>query len=280
MTTLAGALRTTGAHATDIAYQDVGDGQPVVLIHGWPLSHRMWEHQVSTLVGAGYRCITYDRRGFGDSAATSGGYDYDTFASDLHQLLTHLDLHDVVLVGFSMGGGEVARYLGRYGAARISKVMLLASVTPFMRRTRDNPGGVAGAGLDRMLAAVKADRIGFLTKFFVDFYNADDVSDAEVGADLIAYGKSLAWPADPIATQQCVVAFSDTDFRPDLRTIRVPVLIVHGDADRIVPFPASAVRTQAMIAGSEMAVIAGAPHGFPATHARELDVLLLNFLKA
>lgn len=279
MNALANALRTTGANATEIAYQDEGVGQPVVLIHGWPLSHSMWEHQVSTLVGAGYRCVTYDRRGFGDSAASNGGYDYDTFASDLHQLMTHLDLHDVLLVGFSMGGGEVARYLGRYGSERVSKVMLLASVTPFMRRTKDNPGGVAGTGLDRMLAAVKADRIGFLTKFFVDFYNADVVGNAVVGSDLIAFGKSLAWRADPIATQQCVVAFGDTDFRPDLRTIRVPVLIVHGDADRIVPFPASAVRTQAMIPGSQMAVIAGAPHGFPATHAKELDVLLLNFLK-
>lgn len=279
MTTLANALRTTGANATDIAFQDEGDGQPVVLIHGWPLSHSMWEHQVSTLVAAGYRCVTYDRRGFGDSGASSGGYDYDTFASDLHQLMTHLDLRNVMLVGFSMGGGEVARYIGRYGADRVSKVMLLASVTPFLRRTKDNPGGIAGTGLDRMLAAVKTDRIGFLTKFFVDFYNADVAGNAVVGSDLMAYGKSLAWRADPVATQQCVVAFGDTDFRADLRTIHVPVLIVHGDADRIVPFPASAVRTQAMIPGSQMAVIEGGPHGFPATHAAELDALLLNFLK-
>jgi non-heme chloroperoxidase len=278
VTLIANALRTTGANAAEIAYQDIGEGQPVVLIHGWPLSHSMWEHQVSTLVAGGYRCVTYDRRGFGDSAA-SGGYDYDTFASDLHQLLTHLDLRDVTLVGFSMGGGEVARYFSRYGGQRIAKVMLLASVTPYLRRTRDNPGGIPGVGLDRMLAAVKADRVGFLAKFFVDFYNADDPESPASLTDLIAYGKSLAWRADPIATQECVVAFGDTDFRPDLRTIRVPVLIVHGDADRIVPFPASAVRTQASIPGSRMAVIAGAPHGFPATHAAELDTLLLDFLK-
>jgi non-heme chloroperoxidase len=243
------------------------------------LSHRMWEHQVSTLVGAGYRCVTYDRRGFGDSAASSGGYDYDTFAADLHQLLTHLDLRNVMLVGFSMGGGEVARYLGRYGSERIAKVMLLASVTPYLRRTKANPGGIAGTGLDRMLAAVKADRIAFLAKFFVDFYNADAEGSTGVGEDLIAFGKSLAWRADSLATQQCVVAFGDTDFRSDLPTIRVPVLIVHGDADRIVPFPASAVRTQALIPGSDLAVIPGAPHGFPATHKAELDALLLNFLK-
>ncbi len=279
MTCVANALHTTGANATEIAYQDVGDGQPVVLIHGWPLSHEMWEHQVSTLVGAGFRCITYDRRGFGDSAASVAGYDYDTFASDLHQLLTHLDLQDVLLVGFSMGGGEVARYIRRYGSHRISKVMLLASVTPYLRRTRDNPGGVAGTMLDRMLAAVKADRIGFLTKFFVDFYNADVVGSAVNGSDLLAYGKSLAWRADPMATQQCVVAFGDTDFRPDLRAIHVPVLIVHGDADRIVPFLAAAVRTQAMIPGSQLTVIAGAPHGFPSTHAAELDALMLNFFR-
>jgi peroxiredoxin len=279
VTILANALRTTGVNATEIAYQDEGTGQPVVMIHGWPLSHRMWEHQVSTLVAAGYRCVTYDRRGFGDSAASSGGYDYDTFASDLHQLMTHLDLRNAMLVGFSMGGGEVARYLSRYGSSRVSKVMLLASVTPFLRRTRDNPSGIAGVGLDRMLAAVKTDRIGYLAKFFVDFYNADDVGNTAVGSDLIAYGKSLAWRADPIATQGCIVAFGDTDFRGDLRAIRVPTLIVHGDADRIVPFLASAVRTQAMIDGSQMAVMAGAPHGFPATHAAELDALMLNFLK-
>src|SRR3712207_2027869 len=175
-------VKTTGAHATDIYYQDLGRGQPVVLIHGWPLSHRMWEAQINALTEAGYRCVAYDRRGFGESGKPAGGYDYDTFAADLDALITQLDLHDLVLAGFSMGGGEVARYLGRYGSARVSKAMLLGAVPPFLLKTEDNPQGVDKKVFDGMLAAVKADRIAFLEEFFPTFYNQQSSASGSRGA--------------------------------------------------------------------------------------------------
>lgn len=272
-------IKTTGALATDIYYQDLGKGQPIVLIHGWPLSHRMWEAQINALTEAGYRCIAYDRRGFGDSGQPAGGYDYDTFASDLNDLMTQLDLRDAVLAGFSMGGGEVARYLGRYGSKRVSKAMLLGAVPPFLLKTPDNPEGVDKSVFDGMLDGVKKDRIGFLGAFFPNFYNTEAGAKG-VSADLIPFSKSVAWSASPLATQQCIVAFGTTDFRQDLKAMAVPSLIVHGDADRIVPFDVSAKRSHAMIAGSRLEVLKGAPHGFAATHAEQLNALMLDFLRA
>ena len=272
-------VKTTGAHATDIHYQDLGKGQPVVLIHGWPLSHRMWESQINALTAAGYRCIAYDRRGFGDSGKPTGGYDYDTFASDLNDLMTELDLRDAALAGFSMGGGEVARYLGRYGADRVSKAMLLGAVPPFLLKTADNTEGVDKAVFDGMLAAVTKDRVAFLEEFFPNFYNYDATSK-NISADVIPFSKWVAWGASPLATQQCIVAFGTTDFRGDLKKITVPTLIVHGDSDRIVPLEVSGKRSHDMIKGSRLEVLKGAPHGFAATHAPQLNTLMLDFLRS
>ncbi len=271
-------LKTTGALATDIYYQDLGKGQPVVLIHGWPLSHQMWEAQVNALTEAGYRCIAYDRRGFGDSGRPAGGYDYDTFASDLNDLMIHLDLRDAALAGFSMGGGEVARYLGRYGSARVSKAMLLGAVPPFLLKTPDNPEGIDRSVFDGMLDGVKKDRIAFLEQFFPNFYNYEPGSKS-TSADLIAFSKWVAWGASPLATQECITAFGTTDFRKDVKAITVPTLIVHGDADRIVPINVSARRSHKMITGSQLEVLKGAPHGFAATHAAQLNTFMLDFLR-
>ena len=272
-------LKTTGTHPTDIHYHDVGTGKPVVLIHGWPLSHRMWEAQINALVDAGYRCIAYDRRGFGESGKPAGGYDYDTFASDLNDLMTSLDLRGAALAGFSMGGGEVARYLGKYGSERVSKAMLLGAVPPFLLKTADNPEGVDKSVFDGMIASVKKDRIAFLEEFFKNFYNYEPGAKG-VSADLIPFSKWVAWGASPVATQQCIVAFGTTDFRKDLAKITVPTLIAHGDSDRIVPFEVSGKRSHAMIKGSRLEVVKGAPHGFAATHAQKLSDLMLDFLRS
>ena len=273
-------LKTTAAPATDIYFEDSGgSGQAVVLIHGWPLSHAMWEGQVNALTAAGYRCVTYDRRGFGESGKATGGYDYDTFASDLNDLLNELDLRNVVLVGFSMGGGEVARYIGRYGEGRVAKAVLMSSVTPYLLKTDDNPSGVPQAVFDEMLAGVTKDRINFLADFTPKFFKggmfAPSASD-----DVIAFSKSIAWRASPLGTQQCVVAFSATDFRADLAKFTVPTLIVHGDSDGIVPIDHSGRRAAELVSGSKLEVIGGAPHGLTATHPEEANTLLLEFLKS
>jgi non-heme chloroperoxidase len=270
-------VRTSGAFATELYYQDVGEGRPVVLIHGWPLSHRMWETQVNALVAAGHRVIAYDRRGFGESGKPGGGYDYDTFATDLHELMTQLDLRDAALAGFSMGGGEVARYVGRHGTGRVSKAMLLGAVPPFLLKTADNPDGAPQELFDGMLAGVRKDRLAFLDEFFPNFYNTDVVPSH---ADLVPFSKWIAWAASPIATQQCIVAFGTTDFRPDLAKIDVPTLVVHGDADRIVPLEISGRKSHAAIRGSRLEVLAGAPHGFAATHGDDLARLMVAFLGA
>lgn len=269
-------IKTTSAPETDLYYQDLGEGQPVVLIHGWPLSHRMWESQINALTEAGYRCIAYDRRGFGESGKPAGGYDYDTFASDLNDLMTQLDLRDAVLAGFSMGGGEVARYIGRYGEDRVAKAALLGAVPPFLLKTDDNPDGAPQELFDGMLAGVREDRLAFLNDFFGNFYNTDSV---DAHADLVPYSKWIAWAASPLGTQRCIVAFGTTDFRDDLEKFTVPTLIVHGDEDRIVPIEISGKKSHELVRGSRYEVLQGAPHGFAATHAEQLNQLLLEFLR-
>jgi peroxiredoxin len=269
-------IKTSGANPTELYYYEQGQGKPVVLIHGWPLSHRMWESQITALSEAGFRCIAYDRRGFGDSGRPTAGYDYDTFAADLNDLMTQLDLRDATLAGFSMGGGEVARYIGRYGTGRLSKAMLLGAVPPFLMKTADNPEGVDKSVFDGMLANVKKDRIAFFEQFFPNFYN---LAPGE-GADLLGFTKWIAWGASPLGTQQCIVAFGETDFRADLGKFDIPTCIVHGDADRIVPIDVAGKRSHRMISGSRLEVLPGAPHGFAATHAEDLNRIMLDFLKS
>lgn len=272
-------LTTTAIPPTEIYYEDMGRGRPVVLIHGWPLSGRMWEGQVNALLDAGYRCVTYDRRGFGNSGRPGGGFDYDTFSSDLRDVVTALDLQNAMLVGFSMGGGEVARYLGRYGDDRVSRAMLVAAVPPFLLKTPDNAGGVEPSVFDDMIAGVKRDRIGFLSEFLKGFFNWEPGKPVP-SEEAIVYVKSLAWIASPLATQQCITAFGTTDFRRDLAKIRIPVLVVHGDADRIVPLELSGRKAAAAIAGSRLEVLSGAPHGLTVTHGDELNRLMLGFLRS
>ena len=271
-------LKTSAAPSTHLHYVDLGSGRPVVLVHGWPLSHRMWESQIVALTDAGFRCVAYDRRGFAESGRPTGGYDYDTFASDLNDLMTHLDLRDVALAGFSMGGGEVARYLGRYGASRVSKAMLLGSVTPYLLKTKDNPGGVDGSVFDGMIAGMKADRIGFLEQFFPNFYNYEPGMKG-VSADLIPFSKWIAWAASPLATLECITAFGTTDFRSDMEAFTMPTLVAHGDSDRIVPFEVSGKVAHEMIPGSRLGLLKGLPHGFAATHSAQLNELMLDFLR-
>jgi pimeloyl-ACP methyl ester carboxylesterase len=272
-------LTTTAIPPTEIYYEDMGRGRPVVLIHGWPLNGRMWEGQVNALLDAGYRCVTYDRRGFGNSGRPGGGFDYDTFSSDLRDVVTALDLQNAMLVGFSMGGGEVARYLGRYGDDRVSRAMLVAAVPPFLLKTPDNAGGVDPSVFDDMIAGVKRDRIGFLSEFLKRFFNWEPGKPVP-SEEAIVYVKSLAWIASPLATQQCITAFGTTDFRRDLAKIRIPVLVVHGDADRIVPLELSGQKAAAAIAGSRLEVLSGAPHGLTVTHGDELSRLMLGFLRS
>jgi non-heme chloroperoxidase len=268
-------IQTSGANPTELYYYEQGEGKPVVLIHGWPLSHRMWESQITALAAAGYRVIAYDRRGFGQSGRPTAGYDYDTFAADLNDLITQLDLREVALAGFSMGGGEVARYIGTYGTERISKAMLLGAVPPFLLKTDDNPEGVDKSVFDGMLEGVRKDRIAFLENFFPSFYNLQPGQ----GQDLLAFSKWIAWAASPLATQQCILAFGTTDFRADLEKCDVPTLVAHGDADQIVPLDVSGKRSHDLIQGSRLEVVKGAPHGFAATHAQQLNDLMLGFLR-
>jgi non-heme chloroperoxidase len=271
-------LRTTASPTTELYYEDRGQGPAIVLIHGWPLSGAMWESQVNALVDAGFRCVSYDRRGFGRSGRPNGGYDYDTFAGDLHDVVTALDLHSFALAGFSMGGGEVARYIGKYGTERVSKAVLISAVTPFLLKTDDNPDGLDGAVFDGMIDGLKKDRINFLAGFLEQFFNREPGS-AMPSDDVIAYAKSVAWIASPVGTQQCVTAFGRTDFRPDLAKFDLPTLVIHGDMDRIVPIEASGKRAAALIAGARLEVITGAPHGLTVTHGDRVTALLSTFMQ-
>lgn len=261
----------------DLYYEDHGTGKPVILIHGWPLSGQSWEKQVPVLISAGYRVITYDRRGFGDSSKPTSGYDYDTFAEDLHKLVSKLDLHDAALVGFSMGGGEVARYLGTYGAERIEKAVFLASIPPFLLKTPDNPGGVDGVVFDGIKAGIVADRLAFLTAFFTNFYNFDVLRGKSVSDEVVRSSWNIGAGASPKGTLDCVSAWL-TDFRKDLARINIPTLVVHGDADRILPIDATGKRMSELIKGCRYVVIEGGPHGLNWTHAEQVNHELLNFL--
>lgn len=261
----------------DLYYEDHGQGKPVVLIHGWPLSGRSWEKQTTALLAAGHRVITYDRRGFGESSKPTAGYDYDTLAADLNSLLTRLDLADVALVGFSMGGGEVARYLGRYGSERARRAVFLGAIPPFLLKTADNPSGVDAAIFDGIKKGLAADRPAFLAGFLQNFYNVDVLGGKRVSDELVRLSWTIASGASPVGTLACVSAWL-TDFRKDLAKIDVPTLVVHGDADRIVPLEVSGRRTHEAVGGSRLVVLKDAPHGFTWTHAEEVNRALIEFL--
>jgi non-heme chloroperoxidase len=261
----------------DLYYEDHGSGKPVVLIHGWPLSGASWEKQTAALLDAGYRVIAYDRRGFGRSSQPSSGYDYDTFAEDLHKLLTKLDLRDVALVGFSMGGGEVARYLGTYGSKGVSKAVFIASVPPFLLKTADNPEGVDGSVFEGIKKAIAADRPAFLSAFLANFYNVDVLGGKRISDQVVQYNWNVGVGASAKGTLDCVSAWV-TDFRKDLPRIDVPALVSHGDADRILPIAASGTRTHKAVKGARIMVVAGGPHGLTWTHAETVNRELLNFL--
>jgi non-heme chloroperoxidase len=263
--------------AIELYYEDHGMGKPVVLIHGWPLSGRSWEKQTPVLLDAGYRVIAYDRRGFGDSSKPTSGYDYDTFASDLHSLITGLDLRDVTVVGFSMGGGEVARYVGTYGSERVTKAVFMAAIPPFLLKTSDNPTGVDGSVFEGIKKAIAADRPAFLTKFLADFYNVDVLGGKQVSDEVVRLSWNIGAGASPKGTLDCVSAWL-TDFRKDLQRFNVPTLVVHGDADRILPLAATGTPTQTAVSGSRLVVVKGGPHGLNWTHADEVNRELLAFV--
>jgi pimeloyl-ACP methyl ester carboxylesterase len=269
-----GKENSTSIH---LYYEDHGSGEPVVLIHGYPLSSASWERQVPVLLKAGHRVIAYDRRGFGKSSQPTTGYDYDTFAEDLHKLVTHLKLRDFALVGFSMGGGEVARYIGKFGSKGVSKAVIMGGVPPFLLKTADNPEGVDGGVFEGIEKAVAADRYAFFTAFFKDFYNTDVNLGKRVSEQAVQASWNVAAIASATASLACVPTWGE-DFRNDVAKIDVPTLVIHGDSDRIVPFSAAGQRTAKLINGAELVVIKDGPHNVAWTHADEVNSALVSFL--
>ena len=261
----------------ELYYEDHGAGKPVVLIHGWPLSGRSWEKQVPPLLDAGYRVVTYDRRGFGESSKPTVGYNYDTLAEDLHKLITKLDLRNVTLAGFSMGGGEVARYLGTYGTERVSNAIFMAAIPPFLLKTPDNPEGVDRSVFDGIQKGLAADRPAFLSQFVSNFYNIDVLRGKLISDQDVQLSWNIAALASPKGTLDCVAAWL-TDFRQDLQRINIPTLVIHGDADRILPLAATGKRTHELVKGSRLVVVDGGPHGLTWTHAEIVNRALIEFL--
>jgi non-heme chloroperoxidase len=261
----------------ELHFTDQGEGQPVVLVHGWPLSGRSWEAQLPALIGAGYRVITYDRRGFGQSSQPWLGYEYDTLAADLAALMDHLDLTDAILIGFSMGGGEVVRYLNTYGTDRVSKAVLASAVPPYLFKSDDNPdGGIDDAFIAGMIGDVTRDRMAFLDEFLTTFFSAG--RKLKISRQQKAYAVSLAAAASAKATIDCINAWGRTDFRADLPAVTVPTLVIHGAADNIVPIEVSGQRTAEAISGSVLVVLEDAPHGLTVSHAEEWNAAVLQFL--
>jgi pimeloyl-ACP methyl ester carboxylesterase len=271
-------MPTTQSNGIELSYTDSGgDGRPVVLIHGWPLSGASWSEQIPALTGAGYRVITYDRRGFGASTKPTDGYDYDTLSEDLAGLLDHLGVSDATLVGFSMGGGEVARYLSSRGSERVRSAVLAGAVPPFLLKTDDNPdGGLGDEDVEGMKAGFREGRAEFLDGFSKDFFSVD--GELKVSEEQRQHALSLTEPALDEAIEACIDAFGRTDFREDLAKIDVPVLVIHGDGDGIVPIEVSGHRSAEAIPDATLHVVKGGPHGFNVSHADELNRALLEFL--
>tara|TARA_R110002051_G_scaffold4683_4_gene25978 strand:+ start:13384 stop:14217 length:834 start_codon:yes stop_codon:yes gene_type:complete len=269
----------TAKEQVDIFYEDYGSGQPVILIHGWPLSRKSWEQQVWKIVEEGFRCIAYDRRGFGTSSSPWGEYDYSALAGDLNAIIEELDLKDAIIVGFSMGGGEVVRYLTDYGSSRIAKAALISSIIPLVKQKSDNPDGVPEDALNGIIVALQKDRVGFLKEFSKGFYNYDENKGERVSEAQLDYDFTIASFASPRATIQTALSWMHTDFRSELKNVTVPTLIVHGDADATVPIETSAKQAAEGIKYSTYEVVKGAPHGLNVTHPDELNKILISFLK-
>jgi non-heme chloroperoxidase len=261
----------------ELYYEDRGTGKPIVLVHGWPLSGASWERQSAALLKAGHRVITYDRRGFGRSSQPAAGYEYDTLAKDTWHLLEALDLKDVTLVGFSMGGGEVARYLGKYNEGRVTKAVFMSAIPPALRKSGDNPEGVDPAVFDGIKKGIEADRFAFLEAFLQNFYNADALKE-RISPAAIHASFNVATASGYEGFLACVDAWLE-DFREDLKQVKIPTLVIHGDADRILPIDATGKRTAALIPGAKLHVIKDGPHGLNWTHATEVNTALLSFLK-
>jgi non-heme chloroperoxidase len=271
------AVGTENDAPIEIHYEDHGAGQPVVLIHGYPLSGRAWDKQVPVLLEAGHRVITYDRRGFGHSSQPVVGYDYDTFASDLHALLEALDLHDVTLVGHSMGTGEVTRYLSAYGSARVATGVLVSPIPPFLLQTSDNPDGVPQSVFDGFVEAAQSDMPAWMKGFLDNFYNADTLRGTLVSDQAYQASWNIAASASATAAVACIPTWA-TDFRADLPKIDVPILVVQGDADRVLPLDKTGKRLPGLIDDAQLVVIEGGPHAIPWTHADQVNTALLDFL--
>jgi len=262
----------------EIYYEDHGSGSPVVLIHGWPLSGASWEKQTAALLAAGHRVITYDRRGFGRSSKPAVGYNYDTFASDLNAVLSKLNLQKVDLVGFSMGTGEVTRYIGKYGSNRVRKAVLIGTLGPYLVKAADNPEGVETSVFDGIKAAIKADRPAFLLDFLHNFYNYDVTGGKLVSEHVVEDNWNVAAQASAIGTLKCVDSWVE-DFRKDILSNDVPTLIMHGDADRVLPPDATSRRQARMIKDVKFVELQGGPHGVLWTHADRVNSELVSFLK-
>jgi len=261
----------------DLYYEDHGIGNPVILIHGYPLNGASWEKQVPVLLDAGQRVITYDRRGFGKSSQPTAGYNYDTFAEDLRKLITHLKLNKFALVGFSMGGGEVARYIGKYGSKGVTRTVIIGGVPPFLLKTTDNPEGVDGSVFEGIKRAVATDRYTFFSEFFKNFYNTDVLLGKRISEQAVQASWNVAASASATATLACVPTWHE-DFRKDVACIDVPTLVIHGDADRIVRIAASGQRTAKLVKGARLIKIKDGPHAVGWTHAEEVNSELVSFL--
>lgn len=266
----------SNSEPVNIYYEDLGKGRPIVFIHGWPLSGSMWEYQIIPLTARGFRCITYDRRGFGNSDRPLNGYDYDTMAGDLKALMDELKLEDVMLVGFSMGGGEIAKYFTHYGNAHVSKVVLVSCVTPSMLKTPDNPEGVPQEQFEQMAEAMKEDRPGFMQDFNKTFYGVSLVNHP-VSDAFLQNALTKVMDSSPIATLECAKAFAFTDFRNDMVNINVPTLVIQGDADKIVPIKATGEQSAKLIKDARLIVYEGAPHGLWFTEKEKLTQDLIDF---
>lgn len=261
----------------DLYYEDHGSGKPIVLIHGYPLNGASWEKQLTPLLAAGHRVVTYDRRGFGKSSQPTSGYDFDTFTEDLHKIIVQLELKEFTLAGFSMGCGEVARYFGKYGSKGVSKAIFISGIPPFLLKTADNPEGVDKSVFEGIEKGIVKDRFAFFGDFFKNFYNTDVLMPKRVSEQVVQSSWNVAAGSSATASLACVATWLE-DFRKDLTKVDVPTLVMHGDADRILPISATGLRTAKLIQGARQVVIKDGPHCITWTHAEEVNRELVSFL--